>query len=223
MIVFLPIAFTVAKIIGKPISRYYEDKGIKSGVRQATKEGSVEIKAFLKGNFIIMSANVFIIIFSVLIFSKFNLNLAKFLISSIYTSSVLYSIYGIIKRFNEIIFFIFDCKLNPKVFLEYELHKKIRKEVDKEYTSTKDFISILLGGRGKYGVTSEITKKAKDNLIKYHTIQFLWFVAVFFIYVFIFRFFTIGILLENSVHLNTIQAFFYPFFISFKQCFSFLF
>lgn len=217
-LIIVPIACLTIKESGKKYIRFKEEVGIIYGTKQATEEGSKKIKIFLKENSIVMFLNITIIIFSVLVFSKFSLNFAKFMISSVYASSVLYSIYGIIKKYDKIIMFIY-FKFNPKLFLKYEIFKEVNYKVKKEYTSSKETMSAFLGGRGSKGVSKAISDQTTKNLIQLHTVQFLWFIAVFFIYIFIFRFFTIGILLDNYVHLNTIQAFFYPFFISFKYFF----
>lgn len=225
MLPLLAPLFPVAIIAVRQKVKNSVENGIAKGSEKAHFKVIQQISTFIISNLIIACINIFFIIAFSVLFILFELEWIKFSLCSFYASSVLYTFYSFIINFNSIKKLLFKYKLNFKAFLQDEIEDQAREEASEEIDNLGFFSSVAnkLFGKSAYEIASEVKERTIISVWPRIIMKIISFIIVFLLYVAVFRLFVAPILIKEATELNTVEAFFYPFFYSFKYFLSLMF
>lgn len=136
-----------------------------------------------------------------------------FIVSSVYLSSIIYSLFGVIKSLPDIYAFIFKYRGNVKVFLEEKAYAEAYPQVKRDLNNLAFYEKLFnhwWGNDNAHGLARELAERGVNLAWKEFVTISVRILALVIIYIALFRFLVAPILLDSSIHLKPWQAALYP-------------
>lgn len=201
----------------KTVVNYKTNKAIRGGVYEARNKVISFIKSKVLSQFISIICNVVAFLIAVfLIGPQFSKENAIFIISVVYLSSVLYTVYNIVSNVPEIYKFIFIYRFNLKDFISDKIYFEVMAEVRREKANLNWYESIFdkFFGKKDSVIAREITNNALYLTWSYLISMGIKFLIAIIVYLVIFNVITRPYLLTEYTGLGNLQVLIYPFLFS---------
>lgn len=174
-------------------------------------------------NFLI---NIIILLFAIYIFPFFteNKEIIVLLITSVYSSSILYSVYSFYKNRNTLWKIIFDNKLNLKKYIESKIYTEVRQKTYRKIGNInpikKYFLDLFTPSTTTHSIAKDISKKSSIEAWKNISKLLITLGFYYFLYVVVFRSIVAPYLIKDATNLSTFESFYYPFVASIEYLIS---
>jgi len=220
----LPVGIFAFKEVAQYIVNNEISEGTTKGATKAIYEVEKKALQFQREVYINIIINIVVLFFAIYILGTFTSNkeLITLVVSSVYLSSILYSLYSFVKYRRAIYNFFIIQKCNLQKFIFVEIFNEARSEAKNEIDNLNFFKKPMnqLFGENSSAVAKEIasvaSKIAKKNII----FSIVNLAVIFSIYVLVFRFMVAPTMIEDSTHLSWFQSLIYPIFFSIDYFFD---
>lgn len=206
----IPVVYFILRILTK----YSVAKAVKRGIWDAAGQATARITSMFVSNAVIMSLNVFLIVLATYVSSDLSdTGLGIIIVTSVYASSVMYTMYSVIINIPTLIRITLKHKLNVVGYIEDEIYSAAYDEARSDIDGLGVFKGTLnkLWGNSAHEIARSVASSAIGVVVENILIKSIWFLVAFTVYISVFRMYVAPILIDDATGLSLVQAFLWPF------------